>query len=206
MKQKRLFGSIASAMLLGLMALTSCVQTDLYDDFYDDMSSESMIARRKFKNDNGGPSVSHAQAFINAASSCGYQSSDFTISTNSSIQSVCEAWTSSHTTNVDGHDFHLECVGLKFGDGSALLYADPQAGVSVTNNNDGGKTITYYCNVPTCYTAPYQPTEVIHTHPGGSSEPSAADDEWYEGAKKKNKKLKFGVIGMDLDPLDSWYN
>lgn len=51
MKQKRLFGSIASAMFLGLMALTSCVQTDFYDEFYDDMSSESMIARRKFKAD-----------------------------------------------------------------------------------------------------------------------------------------------------------
>lgn len=53
MKTKSLFKSVAAAMLLATMSLTSCVQDDLYDDFIDDdMSSESMIARRKFKGDS----------------------------------------------------------------------------------------------------------------------------------------------------------
>lgn len=52
MRKKSLFRSIAGALFLGVMAFTSCVQSDCYDDFYDDMSFESMIARRKFKGDN----------------------------------------------------------------------------------------------------------------------------------------------------------
>jgi len=36
-------------MLLGVFALTSCVQDDMYELYDDDLSSEGMIARRKFK-------------------------------------------------------------------------------------------------------------------------------------------------------------
>ena len=54
MKQKKVLSKIAGALFIGTMALSSCVQGGLYDDFYDeDMPSWMMIARRKFKNENG---------------------------------------------------------------------------------------------------------------------------------------------------------
>lgn len=53
-----IFKRVWGAILLGVLPLVSCVQSDLYDDFYDDLSLEELITRRKFKADyhNGGQS------------------------------------------------------------------------------------------------------------------------------------------------------
>lgn len=66
MKKRSLFKSVASVMMFMTLALTSCVQGDLYDDFIDDdMSSSSMISRRKFKNDGGSnPELEAAKRWI----------------------------------------------------------------------------------------------------------------------------------------------
>lgn len=51
MNKKRLFRSIASAMLLGVFTLSSCVQMDNYELYDDD--SECLFVRRKSFKDNG---------------------------------------------------------------------------------------------------------------------------------------------------------
>ena len=51
------------ALLLVTMFVTSCVQSDLYDEFYDDdMPSWMMFARRKFKNENGDQSNNNSSS------------------------------------------------------------------------------------------------------------------------------------------------
>lgn len=52
--RKTFLGNIASAIFMGTVLLTSCVGNGSYDEFYDDLSSEELIARRKFKGDNNG--------------------------------------------------------------------------------------------------------------------------------------------------------
>lgn len=56
MKQKRKFGGMLGVMLLGVFALTSCVQDDMYE-LYDD-GFESGFVRSKKRKDNGGVSES----------------------------------------------------------------------------------------------------------------------------------------------------
>lgn len=72
--KKKLFGKFACAVLLGVMSLTSCVETDMYDEFFDeDLSSENLISRRKFKGDgsdwNG--TIEEAWDLINSSSVIG---------------------------------------------------------------------------------------------------------------------------------------
>lgn len=67
MRKIVIFRNVALAVLFGAISLTSCVQNDMYDEYFDeDLSSETMIARRKFKNDNGGQSGPSAEDINNA--------------------------------------------------------------------------------------------------------------------------------------------
>ncbi len=52
MRNKTIFRGIVGVLFVGAM-FASCVQDDLYDDFFDeDLSAGSIICRRKFKADN----------------------------------------------------------------------------------------------------------------------------------------------------------
>lgn len=190
MKKNSLFGSVASAMLLCVFALTSCVQDDMYE-MYDD-GFESGFVRMKKGKDMGGPSTNNAQTFMAAAAATGsFPESNFTVTTCDAIVGMCTEWTNTHTK--PNTNYHLECVGLKFADNSALMYVDPYADVIETDNG-----IEWTVNVPVCWSCPVQPTEVLHTHPGGSSDLSDEDEDWLKCQReRRNPKLKLTVIPIN---------
>lgn len=225
MKQKRLFGSIASAMLLGLMALTSCVQTDLYDEFYDDMSSESMIARRKFKNDNGGSGSNMAQSYVSTGSSTGIQ---IEYKSNYSYDQLCAELRSRTSGTTISNISFWEVTFNSWGEPKVGRQLTPKNSVSITAHaeysgaifNDNTGFIAYYSgqSLKIYFTrnygsysyagcsyenrgvsntrGNYQGT-YVHTHPTGNSELSGPDGNFVAGG------LTMEAIGAGNDDIAS---
>lgn len=144
--------STAVVMLLVVMSLTSCVQSDMYDGFFDDdLSSGEMIARRKYKNDYGqGPDfdlmfqeIAYAKQWVNDASTLGNSECLALALSSFSGKSLVNVrneigrikynnsfgWEYSYMTAVEGE-------GIKPGSGNSERMFKEIAGASVYNNAD----------------------------------------------------------------------
>lgn len=187
MKTKSLFKSVAAAMLLATMSLTSCVQGDLYDDFIDDdMSSESMIARRKFKNDNGNTGGNQATIWWDHIKNS-WQSTYSHSIVNSGGKEACSNYM---------WDFSLEQAyemgGFEFEDGSCLLMwltTPPSNSYSITLPN---------------VQSGYHIKSVFHLHPGNNSTPSTADQN--AARNRQNVKGCEGVQSYNYTRNDGFTN
>ena len=169
MKKNCMFGSIVVTMLLGVFALTSCVQDDMYE-LYDD-GFESGFVRFKKSKDYGGGS--------------------------SNPQNMAHAWTSNHTDDFDHVYFDsdwenesaqymddfaqnkcYEMGGFAFSDGSCVLFIP---------KSDPGKN--YSITLPPVE-ANWGIVAAFHLHPGNSDTVSKGDSLAAEYSKKKDSNIQ----------------